>query len=602
MKAMTADSVLQAYQDRIEQLRAALAHIQSQQAGTLVLIVSALSAFALLGFLALSRRGVPFWYPPLPIPVAVVSARQYARRRSLWWKLFRLKAFYSHGVERLEDRWAGHGITGEEFQTDDHPYARDLDLFGRGSLFERLCTARTEIGRQRLARYLQEPADAPEIRRRQEAVNELRDRTDLRERIALLGPYEFNESRRETFAEWLASPPAQFNGALRRVTLAGSSLVAVLVLAGAADVLAWKALALPLLVLLVFHGALGLVLRKRVRRVLEQTRAVGLEIGLVREGLELLEKETFQSDKLTGLVGRVLRETSAAAELRRAERIFRILNERLKDWFYLPSLLLMCGSQCAMAIEAWRLRNRDRLEDWLEAWAEFDALNSLATYTWERPEDCFPEISTGEPVYDAGGLGHPLLPRKTCVRNDVRLDSAHRFFVVSGSNMTGKSTLLRTLGLNAVLASAGAPACARSLRLSAFSPCASIAVTDSLAEGKSKFLAEVDRLRTMLKSAVERPPVLFLIDEIFSGTNSRDRRIAVEAVVRTLVNAGAVGAISTHDLTLTEIAELDGTGGVNVHMGCRNNSDPFAFDYLLKPGVTTEANALAIARLAGVPV
>jgi MutS domain V len=602
MEAMTAEAVLRGYQDRIEQLQAALSQIQSQQAGTLVVLISALSAFAVLGFLTLSRRTVPAWSPSLPIPVAIVSARQYARRRSLWWKLFRLKGFYSHGVERLEERWAGHGITGEEFQADDHPYARDLDLFGRGSMFERLCTARTEIGRHRLARYLQEPAPAPEIRRRQEAVKELHDRAELRERIALLGPHEFNESRRETFAEWLNSPPAQFNGAFRWVTLVSSSMLAVLALAGVAGLVSWKTLALPLLGLLVFHGALGLVLRKRVRRVLERTRAVGLEIGLVREGLELLEKEKFRSEKLTGLVRRVLQETTAAAEVRRVERFLRILNERMKDWFYLPSLLLLCGSQCAMAIEAWRLRNLERLGDWLDAWAEFDALNSLASYAWERPEDCFPEIETHEPVYEAGGFGHPLLPRKTCVRNDIRLDSACRFYVVSGSNMTGKSTLLRALGLNAVLASAGAPTCARSLRLSAFSPCASIAVTDSLAEGKSKFLAEVDRLRTMLKSAVERPPVLFLIDEIFSGTNSHDRRIAAEAVVRTLVNAGAVGAISTHDLTLTGIAELDGTDGVNVHMGCRNKADPFAFDYLLKPGVTTEANALAIARLAGVPV
>jgi DNA mismatch repair ATPase MutS len=168
--------------------------------------------------------------------------------------------------------------------------------------------------------------------------------------------------------------------------------------------------------------------------------------------------------------------------------------------------------------------------------------------------------------------------------------------------MSGKSTLLRAIGLNAVLAFAGAPVRAGTLRLSGLSPIASISITDSLLNGKSKFLAEVERLRQAIESAVPNRPVLFLIDEIFSGTNSRDRRIAAEAVIRTLVNQGAIGALSTHDLALTEIANSPGMSGVNVHMGSKHERDPMDFDYLLKPGVTEETNALAIARLAGVPV
>jgi DNA mismatch repair ATPase MutS len=168
--------------------------------------------------------------------------------------------------------------------------------------------------------------------------------------------------------------------------------------------------------------------------------------------------------------------------------------------------------------------------------------------------------------------------------------------------MSGKTTLLRAIGLNAVLAFAGAPVCARVLRLSRLSVCASLSVVDSLLNGKSKFMAEVDRLRQILEAAIRDVPVLFLIDEIFGGTNSRDRRAAAEAVVRTLVNRGAIGALSTHDLALSEIADLEELGGVNVHTGSRDGRDPMDFDYRLKPGVTNEANALAIARMAGVPV
>ena len=168
--------------------------------------------------------------------------------------------------------------------------------------------------------------------------------------------------------------------------------------------------------------------------------------------------------------------------------------------------------------------------------------------------------------------------------------------------MSGKSTLLRAIGLNAVLALAGAPVRARSLRLGQLSVWASMSVVDSLLDGKSKFLAEIERLRQTLQAAEGDKPVLFLVDEIFSGTNSPDRRVAAESVVRTLVSRGAIGALSTHDIALTEIAAKEGLRGMNVHMGSKGAGDPMDFDYRLKPGVTKESNALAIARMAGVPV
>jgi DNA mismatch repair ATPase MutS len=242
------------------------------------------------------------------------------------------------------------------------------------------------------------------------------------------------------------------------------------------------------------------------------------------------------------------------------------------------------------------------LRIWLQAWGEFEALNALAGYGFENPDNTFPEFADGGACFEAREMGHPLLSRTSCVANDVVLHSSAPFYVISGSNMSGKSTMLRAIGLNAVLAFAGAPVRAGYLRLSALSVVASMSIVDSLLNGKSKFLAEVERLRQAIVSALENKSVLFLVDEIFSGTNSRDRRIAAEAVVRTLVKKGAIGALSTHDLALTEIASADGMCGLNVHMGSRDERDPMAFDYRLKSGVTRESNALAIARLAGVPV
>ena len=292
----------------------------------------------------------------------------------------------------------------------------------------------------------------------------------------------------------------------------------------------------------------------------------------------------------------------ALASIRKLERLLGALDQRDKEYFYGPSRVLLVGTQLCIAIEKWRRKHGGALRTWLGAWAEFEALNALAAYGYENPDNTFPKFSSGEACFQARELGHPLLPHNSCVLNDLELSRKSPFYVVSGSNMSGKSTLLRAIGLNAVLAFAGAPVRARALRLSGLSIFASLSIVDSLLNGKSKFLAEVERLRPAIESAVEDRSVLFLVDEIFSGTNSGDRRIAAEAVVRTLVNRGAIGALSTHDLALTEISSAKGMSGVNVHMGSRNERDPMDFDYRLKPGVTREANALAIARMAGVPV
>jgi DNA mismatch repair ATPase MutS len=312
-----------------------------------------------------------------------------------------------------------------------------------------------------------------------------------------------------------------------------------------------------------------------------------------------MEAEQFRSAKLRQLTQQV---QNGARTIRKLERLLDALDQRDKDWFYYPSRALAAGTQLCMAIEQWRREHGESLRRWLRAWAEFEALNALAVYSYENPDHTFPDFSSGEACFEAREVGHPLLPHGSCVGNDVVLSRKCPFYVISGSNMSGKSTLLRAIGLNAVLAFAGAPVRARALRLSGLSIFASLLVVDSLMNRKSKFLAEIDRLRQAIESAVPNRPVLFLVDEIFGGTNSRDRRIAAEAVVRTLISRGAIGALSTHDLTLTEIATAEGMSGANMHMASRNERDPMDFDYRLKPGVTNETNALAIARMAGVPI
>jgi hypothetical protein len=561
-----------------------------------VALAIAVAVFLTLGFYAV-RRQVSYWWTSLPVAAAVVSVRQFRRYRQSGSKSRRLNFFYERAVQRIQGHWIGKGVTGEEFDDPDHVYATDLHIVGDGSLFEMLCIARTSIGQRGLAEYLLKPSAPEETLFRQEAVRELRERTDLRERVALLGKFDVLESKWNTFEDWLNSPALSFPRSLRIPTAITSFLLAALVLMGFIGLIPWVQAASYAFPLLAFHAVVGIIFRRRVNEMTAWVRPVSVETQVFREGLRVLEGEHFRSVKLRGLVDQV---RNGSGSVRKLERLLDTLYERQKNGFYVPSLVLLVGTQLCMGIERWRKQHAESLRSWLQAWAEFEALNALAAYAYENPDNAFPEFAE-EVCFEARALGHPLLARDSCVANDVALNGKSRFCVVSGSNMSGKSTLLRAIGLSAVLASAGAPVRAAALRISGLRLFASLSIVDSLLNGRSRFLAEVDRLRRTIESA-KSGPVLFLIDEIFSGTNSRDRRIAAEAVVRTLVERQAIGALSTHDLALCEIADGEDSAGRNVHMGSREGGGPLDFDYRLKPGATNEANALVIARMAGVPV
>ncbi len=595
---VTAHDVLIQYESRLGDLHTGIAQLRLPYALATVILAVAIGVFAVLSFYAI-RTQMSFLWPSLPALIAALSARRlqrYGRARSRMWRLNR---FYERAVERVKGNWARSGTTGTEFSHPDHVYAADLDVVGEGSLFELLCTVRTSVGRRGLANYLLNAPTLQETLLRQQAVRELQGNTDLRERIATLGEFEFLESQQATFDDWLNSPRLSFARLLPAIALTSSALLAGLVLSGFLGIMSWTNAAIWISPLIAFHSGVGLYFRSRVNRAADWLRPVSIETRVLREGLLVLERGQFRSAKLLQLAEQA---RNGSASLRILERFLNWFELRDRDiWFYGPSLALMAGTQLYMAIERWQRKHGESLRMWLEAWAEFEALNALAAYGYENPDNTFPEFAEGA-CFDAQDLGHPLLPAHSCVVNDISLTRETPFYVVSGSNMSGKSTLLRSIGLNAVLAFAGAPVRARALRLSAFSIFASLSVVDSLLAGKSKFLAEVDRLRRAIEASERGTTVLFVVDEILSGTNSRDRRIAAEAVVRTLVNRGAIGALSTHDLALTDIAEAEGLRGVNVHMGSRDEHNPMEFDYRLKPGVTKETNALAIARMAGVPV
>lgn len=587
------------YHDKLQQLQAGLSQASARQTGALALVAITIPVFLFLCFGAYSaKRNAPVWLPVLFLAPVAWSWRRLLQVRREASRFSRLQRFYQSGVERLTGDWPGKGASGEEFEPPAHLYARDLNLFGSGSMFELLCTARTQVGRRKLASYLLDLPEQTETLARQEAVKQLAPQSALRDEICLLGQYSFQRSEWEPFREWLESRSITVPRAVPWIlaAISGGLVLSVLIpwLAPPGAGL-WSRVAPYLLSLAIAQTGLAIWLRPKVRSLPDRARGIAGELAVLRDGLALLEAQSFDSAKLGDLTHRV---KGAAGAIHRLDRLTRALQQCNQEWFYAISRALLLDKQLALAIERWKIRHAKDLPVWLDAWAEFEALNALACYTHEHPEDVFPQMLNGAPEFEAAGLGHPLL--HDCVRNDVQLGNGRRFYLVSGSNMAGKSTFLRAIAINAVLGSAGAPVRARMARQSSFAVCASVSIVDSLGEGKSKFMAEVDRLRETLCAASGPKPVLFAIDEILSGTNSRDRRVAAESFLRALIGAGAIGALSTHDLALAEIAEDPDLGGSNVHMESRDASDPFAFDYLLKPGVSTHSNALAIARMAGV--
>src|SRR5260221_2864887 len=446
----------------MRELQTSMALVRLHHSLTAVALAIAIGMFLVLSLYAVRQQMSLLW-PSLPIPVAAACARRYRRIRQSGFRMRRLKSFYNRAVERVQGNWARSGVTGEEFNDPGHVYATDLHIFGEGSLFELLCISRTSVGRRGLANYLLEAPVLEETLLRQEAVRELRDRADVRERIATLGESEFLESKWATFEDWLNSPALSFARPLPILAVFTSALLAGIVLAALLGLIPWIKAATWIAPLVVFHSVIGLVFRSRVNTMHAWVRPVSHETQVLREGLQFLEGEPFRSTKLRRLADQV---RNGSESVRKLERLLHALNERHKDWFYGLSLVMLAGTQLCMAIEQWRREHGDSLKMWLGAWAEFEALNALAAYAYENPAHTFPEFSSGEACFEAESLGHPLLPRASCVVNHIALNRTSRFYMVSGSNMSGQSTLLRAIGLHAVLAVAGAPVRAGALRLS----------------------------------------------------------------------------------------------------------------------------------------
>jgi len=545
-----------------------------------------------------------YWLLLVPVVAFGVLVQRHDRVIRARDAAARAITFYERGLARIEDRWPGSGEPGERFADDRHPYANDLDLFGRGSLFELLSIARTRSGEETLARWLKAAATPEEIGERQHGVAELTPALDLREALSLAGTDVRAGVNGEAVLAWAEAPPTLSPPWLRWVAAAFTAVVVV-------AIVVWLQTGeeRPLYFALAIQAVFAWPQQKQVERALRRADTAAHDLDILGHLLEQLEPQRFSSARLAALHRSLSAEDVVAS---RAIRTLAYLVE-LHDWqdnlfFLMLSLPFMWGTHVAWAIEAWRRVHGRRIRLWLDAAAEFEALSSLSAYRFEHPDDPFPDIvssadgSRADAIYDGVQLGHPLLPAARSVRNDVRLGREPGLLIVSGSNMSGKSTLLRTVGVNAVFALMGAPVRASSLRLSPLAVGATLRIQDSLLEGRSRFYAEITRIRELADLAAGPLPLLFLLDELFHGTNSHDRLVGSSGVLRGLLDRGAIGLITTHDLALTAIARALAPRATNVHFEDTFDGQEIRFDYRLKPGPVTHSNAIALMRAVGLEV
>ena len=540
------------------------------------------------------------WWLGLPLGLFAALAIRHDRVLLAEARAARAVAWYEHGIARIEDRWPGLGPAGDRFADADHLYAQDLDLFGDGSLFQLLCTARTQAGEETLAAWLKTPAGPAEVADRQAAVRELQPRVALREEINVAAEDMRTGVRPDRLTAW-AGGDEQLPAVWPRVAAVGFTVLMGIAL------LAWLQAAIslgPLLAALVAAAVFRYRFHARTTRIMHGADEPSRELLVLGQVCRVLRGESYRTARLQALHAALAAPDGEAYD---AARQLRRVVER-HDWqhniMFLPlAALLFWDLHCAFAVEAWRRRHGARVAGWLRDTGEFEALAALGTYAWEHPADPFPEIATAAdpPVYEAERLSHPLLPAAAAVPNDVALGPAPRVLIVSGSNMSGKTTLLRSVGINAVLALMGAPVRAARLRLSPMTPGATLRIEDSLQAGRSRFYAEVLRLGQIVATARTRP-TLFLLDELFHGTNSHDRRDGARGLLRSLLELPTLGLVTTHDLSLAEAADELATVARNVHFDDHVVGGEMHFDYRLKPGPVTRSNALAIMRAVGLDV
>jgi hypothetical protein len=489
---------------------------------------------------------------------------------------------------------------GLEFANDHHAYSGDLDLYGKNSIFQLLNRAQTAHGISTLTHWLENPADKLTIETRQNAAQELAGMVDWRQKVQAFGKLQKCKSEQEShFWRWLSDPDQISDNRLYRIApylLIPATVVLLLsVLFGLIPIS-------TMLVPVTISGILLFQIHKYSRDTYQMTTE-GVHLLQSKENiLRLIEGAQFNSPYLQGLRNKLFDKAHpASANIMKLRKLLGWLNLRGNQIYHLFNLAFLLDFIILEKVEQWRRDYRELVATWFETIGEFEALGSIAGYSYANEQYIFPSIRANSAGIKARGLGHPLIPPDQRVVNDFSIGSIGEIGLITGSNMAGKSTFLRTIGANAMLAFAGAPVCAKHMELSVFQIFTSMRTKDNLTENVSSFYAELLRLKALLDIINDACATMFLLDELLKGTNSHDRHLGAESLAKQLSKLNAFGLISTHDLQLSELKLASGRLK-NYSFSSDIVDGEIIFDYQLHEGVCASTNASQLMANMGIHV
>ena len=567
-------------------------------------------AVILVGAIAFAKLPSFSWLGVVALVIAfgamvVVHARVHAQKD----RKQAAVRFHEKALQRMAGKWRTFASTGERWASPTHPYSGDLDVFGRASLFQLIDATSTRFGEEVLAKWLSGEGEADAgfveaVRARQAAVKDLAPRLRLREELSVTGSLiEETKPDPRPFVMWAAQQGTGLPSSLYAL----AAIMPVITI-GTMVATSFGVSRLAFLGPFVVSVVLLNMLRPKLQPILEAASSKESSLSRYATMLALLENEKFEAAPLVALQKRLVASgESATKEMASLSRIVGFLDARNNEVFrFFIGPIFMWDLWCGLGLDRWRARVGKSAFGWFRALAELEALASLAGFAFERPDHVYPAF-VEEQTFRGENLGHPLIDDDKRVSNDVTIEGPGDALVVTGSNMSGKSTLLRAVGINAVLANTGAPVCARSLSMGRIRVATSMRVSDSLEEGTSRFYAELKKLKLVLDLAKvmkgkNEGTVLFLLDEILHGTNTRERLIGARAILRELLARGAMGAVSTHDLGLGDLQQEMPDNVENVHFEEQVEGEVMTFDYKLREGVVQSSNALRLMKIVGLDV
>ena len=498
----------------------------------------------------------------------------------------------NHQFHHIED--------GTTHTPTDHPYANDLDILGKSSLFQYINRTTSEMGSAVLAKWLLYPANIQTIIKRQDAVKELCNDTEWQQALQAYGKSgKIKINTKQKLQDWLKDENSFFSGNywnwLRYVLPAG--IIIVLVLNGS-DIIPYQIRNYALLLYALF----AYLIAKKVTPIHNQLSKIAEELEVLEESIRLIEKSSFKSDLLIQMrSGFVQEHDTASSSLKQLKKILEKFDLRYNPMIFIPlDIILQWDLQQALDLNTWKKKNKTAVLNWFDILGEFEALNSFSTLYFNNPEWSFPSFKTEHFFIQGTAIGHPLINKNNCILNDININDKGEIMLITGSNMAGKSTYLRSIGTNTVLAMAGAPVFAGNFCLSPVQLISSMRIADNLAESTSTFYAELKKLKTIINSVNSHEKIFILLDEILRGTNSLDRHTGSVALVKQLINKEAACIIATHDVELAKLKNEFPAKIQNYHFDVEVNNEELYFDYKLKTGICTSLNASILMKKIGI--